>query len=306
MACPSHLSLTARERGRRRAGKGPSLPVKTGWWRRWGAASSATTTEQTGRPRGASHPRLIKYNGLCKSLFSLSCSNLHLAVDDRAPFMLCQNVWVLQFLVPRLCPRTGKKMLCSITASKESSRSHDHFHTTLLFPALFFFPHYYQNVKKAYYSYCQGNYLLFQIQRGVWHNFHDHSCCCLKKNETQCLVCHPPLPHRTDSIINGPASSYYFTSFYIYHAGAPAKPQGCHILNNVAFLYPTPQTLALDSGRDTHGHTHSKEGNGHCQENRSQRKWLRDERQQGQSQDTLGKRKKWACVFTFVCRQKSA
>lgn len=56
------------------------------------------------------------------------------------------------------------------------------------------FPHYYQNVKKAYYSYCQGNYLLFQIQRGVWHNFHDHSCCCLKKNETQCLVCPPPPP----------------------------------------------------------------------------------------------------------------
>lgn len=167
------------------------------------------------------------------------------------------------------------------------------------------FPHYYQNVKKAYYSYCQGNYLLFQIQRGVWHNFHDHSCCCLKKNETQCLVCPPP-PPRTDSIINGPASSYYFTSFYIYHAGAPAKPQGCHILNNVAFLYPTPQTLALDSGRDTHAHTHSKEGNGHCQENRSQRKWLRDEHQKGQSQDTLEKRKKGSCVFMFVCRRKPA
>lgn len=117
--------------------------------------------------------------------------------------------------------------------------------------------------------------------------------------------CVPP-PPRTDSIINGPASSYYFTSFYIYHAGAPAKPQGCHILNNVAFLYPTPQTLALDSGRDTHAHTHSKEGNGHCQENRSQRKWLRDEHQKGQSQDTLEKRKKGSCVFMFVCRRKPA
>lgn len=33
------------------------------------AAASATTTEQTGRPGGAGHPRLIKYNGLRKRPF---------------------------------------------------------------------------------------------------------------------------------------------------------------------------------------------------------------------------------------------
>lgn len=88
------------------------------------------------------------------------------------------------------------------------------------FPA-FFFPHHYQNVKKAYYSYCQGNYLLFQIQRGVTYNFHDHSSCSLKRNETQWLVRHHS---KTDSIINGPTSSYYF--YFILYLSCRSSCQG--------------------------------------------------------------------------------
>lgn len=94
-------------------------------------------------------------------------------------------------------------------------------------------------MSKAYYSYCQGNDLLFQIWRGVTYNFHDHSCCSLERNATQWLVCYHT---RTDSIINGPTSSYYFYfMLYLSHRSS------CHslraaILNNMAF---------------THTHTHS-------------------------------------------------
>ena len=113
-----------------------------------------------------------------------------------------------------------------------------------------------------------------------------------------------PYPAWTDSIINGPASSYYLASFYIYHTGAPAKASGCHIRNNVTFLCPTPpppQTLALDSGRDTHT------------EQRRKRPWSRKSVPKevaggwawarsfsghtGEEQDDL---------VSLVCRQKSA
>ena len=161
-------------------------------------------------------------------------------------------------LAPKLCLRTGKKMLCRLTAS--TARSHDRFHTTRLAPALF--SHCYQHVRKAYYSYCQGNYLLFQRRRGVTYNFHDHSCCSLETNETQLLVCPPsPTPTPRHSIINGPTSSYYFTSLYIYHPGAPAKASGLPHSQQRDFPAPSPP--------DTHTHTHtcSQRGNGHCQGN---------------------------------------
>ena len=131
--------------------------------------------------------------------------------------------------------------------------------------------------------------MLFQIQRGVTYNFHDHSCCSLKRNATQWLMCHLT---RTDSIINGPTSSYYFYFIlYLSCRSSCQRPWGGHMLNNMPFLYPSSQALALDPGRvhacscacmNTHTHTHththtgqilknghSKEGNGHCQGNQS-------------------------------------
>lgn len=65
-----------------------------------------------------------------------------------------------------------------------------------------------------------------------------------------------PHPAWTDSIINGPASSYYSASFYIYHAGAPAKALGRHILNNVTFLRPTPAPPPDSSPGLRQGHAH--------------------------------------------------
>lgn len=50
----------------------------------------------------------------------------------------------------------------------------------------------------------------------------------------------PPHPTpRTDSIISGPTSSHYLTSFYIYRAELPPRPRGCQVLDNVTFLGPT-------------------------------------------------------------------
>lgn len=137
-------------------------------------------------------------------------------------FILCQNIWFLLFLVPKLCLRSGKKILYRV----QGAMGHMITPTSRpLFPALS--PCCYRNVKKAYYSCCQGNYLLFQIQRGVTCIFHDHSCCSLKRNQTQWLVCHPT---RTDSIINGPTSSDYF--YFILYLSCWSS---CHSLRTATF-----------------------------------------------------------------------
>lgn len=92
----------------------------------------------------------------------------------------------------------------------ESSRSHDDFYPSphlQLLPAFFFLPSLLSKCQESLLLLCQRNNLLFHIWRGVTYSFHDHSCGPFKRNETLCLVYQPT---KTDSIINGLASSDYF------------------------------------------------------------------------------------------------
>lgn len=142
----------------------------------------STTTEQTGRPRGTDHPSQIKYNVFYKSLSPLNVAT-HIWQQVTEHIHTLPEHLVSAVPGSQAMPEEWEENTIQLarTAGTESCRSHGNSH---IIPdsSLPFSPHCYRNVKKAYYSYCQGNYLLFQIQRGVTNNFHDHSCCSLKRN----------------------------------------------------------------------------------------------------------------------------
>lgn len=137
----------------------------------------STTTEQTGRQRGTEHPSQIKYNAFCKSLSPFHAAT-HIWQQVSAHIHILPEHWVSAVPGSQTMPEEWEEN--TLQLARTVGRSHDNSHITPTLPCLFS-PHCYQNVKKAYYSYFQGNYLLFQIQRSVIYNFHDHLCCSLKK-----------------------------------------------------------------------------------------------------------------------------
>lgn len=153
--------------------------------------------------------------------------------------ILCQNILVLLFLVPRLCLRRGNKILHS--GPRRASPETGHMATSPTpCPSRacppFYFSYCYQNVKKASYPYCQGNYLLFPTERGVTYNFHDDSRCSLKRKETQWLVCHSL--RRWHRQWAGFLLLFLLHSIFIQEI--LPRPPGCSMLDDMTFLYPNP------------------------------------------------------------------
>lgn len=144
MMCVSQACLVARERGRQPAGKRPSLPTKTGEWRRWRAQISCPQplSKQEGQEE-------LTIPAWLNTMFSVRAFSpfSHLVAGDWAPFILCQDFGFCCSWFPSYAWGVGRKQ--STEPEQWVQRALGHMTTPTSSPTLpcLSFPLCYQNVK---------------------------------------------------------------------------------------------------------------------------------------------------------------